>query len=95
MNVNLIENRKAGQETLFNSTFNGVLMARYCLAFETMKIIILKMKPLGAGFRPQATENEIPDLYVDNSLNYSVNEEQLASQTCRQPSRHLANLVGL
>jgi replicative superfamily II helicase len=94
MSVNLIESCKVNSRgTLFNSTFNGVLMARYCLAFETMKLMILNMRPLGAGYRPQTACEETPDLYLDNSLNYTVNKEQLDGRTCRQPNRNLANLV--
>jgi replicative superfamily II helicase len=94
MEVNLTESYEGEHGMALKSTFNGALMAKYCLAFETMKSIILKMRPPSVGSESKLTRpNEISSLYLNDSHNYSMN--QLMADICRQPNRSLAELVKL
>ncbi len=93
MSANLTESYETEQHGMVvKSTFNGILMAKYCLAFETMKSIILKMRPIG-GDHQSSLVNENTSLYLNEENNYSISVEQICSEIIRQPNRSLANLV--
>ena len=58
MEVNLIEECDLeNAKSELKSTINGKLMARYCLAFETMKLILIEL-----GYNHQAATNSNPFL---------------------------------
>jgi len=55
MDVNLIEECDLeNSRSQLKATLNGHLMARYCLAFETMKLILVDL-----GFRYEACEDQV------------------------------------